>query len=598
MATAQQATPKALPRRWPQAGLAAWIAGIVMLALLPLAAFSAWVLWHQLGEQQAQSGLAMRQRAQVAAMAVSHELASLYTPLALLAEQEQRDPADAAVLRQQAGRLLQGDGRFVAVALADAGGEQPLQAAVPEGAPLPPVFVLQFQRPQGEGDPRGLSPVHTGARAGAAFALAPPLPPPAGRERWLRAVVRAEAVGARLNEQPWPPGWAALLVDQAQAVVAHSGRGPAGAGPLPVAGAPAAGPEFEAPGSDGRPWRVATAAVPGTPWQVWVAQPLTALEAQARAPLLSIVAAGLLCAAVALAAGLGLARLLSRQLRAVVEARRQAGGARPQALIAEVDALAEALDRAEADAAQASGALSEAREDALQRLRERSEMLDVLAHEVRQPLNNAGSALQAAAAVLPRAPAGDGGAAAAPLQRAAAVLGEVQASIDNTLAAAALLVGSTVAREDGDIDALLAVALADLPPADAARVRVQRDTATRTAAMDAGLMRLALRNLVSNALKFSPPGSAVTVRLADSDEPLALLIDVIDTGPGIAEDRLPHLFQRSGQRPLGASGRRQGLGLYIVRRVMEVQGGGVELLRNGPGGVTMRLVVNQGGDED
>ena len=47
----------------------------------------------------------------------------------------------------------------------------------------------------------------------------------------------------------------------------------------------------------------------------------------------------------------------------------------------------------------------------------------------------------------------------------------------------------------------------------------------------------------------------------------------------------------------GASGRRQGLGLYIVRRVMEVQGGSVQLLRNAPDGVTMRLVVDQAGDD-
>ena len=55
----------------------------------------------------------------------------------------------------------------------------------------------------------------------------------------------------------------------------------------------------------------------------------------------------------------------------------------------------------------------------------------------------------------------------------------------------------------------------DLPPADAARVRIQRDTATRTASMDASLMRLALRNLLSNALKFSPPDAPVTLRIAE-----------------------------------------------------------------------------------
>jgi hypothetical protein len=45
--------------------------------------------------------------------------------------------------------------------------------------------------------------------------------------------------------------------------------------------------------------------------------------------------------------------------------------------------------------------------------------------------------------------------------------------------------------------------------------------------MDPGLMRLALRNLLSNALHHSPPQRSVTLRIGDSDEPLALVIEVI-----------------------------------------------------------------------
>jgi len=106
-------------------------------------------------------------------------------------------------------------------------------------------------------------------------------------------------------------------------------------------------------------------------------------------------------------------------------------------------------------------------------------------------------------------------------------------------------------------------------------------------------MRLALRNLLSNALKYSPAGSPVTIRLADSDEPLALLIDVEDGGNGVSATLLPHLFERGarGGGPYGRAG--HGLGLYIVRRVMELHGGRVQLLRNTSAGSTMRLVVEQ-----
>jgi len=236
-----------------------------------------------------------------------------------------------------------------------------------------------------------------------------------------------------------------------------------------------------------------------------------------------------------------------------------------------------------------------ARQDALVKLTERSDMLDVLAHEVRQPLNNASAALQAASATLQRR--GDT-AVDEPLRRAETVLSDVRASIDNTLATASLLVGAERAHaEDTDIDTLLAMAIRDLPATEAGRVRIERATATRTAALDGSLMRLALRNLLSNALRYSPRTEPVVLRVADSDAPLALVIDVIDHGPGIATDLLGQMFDRGGRRPQSAGARRQGLGLFIVRRVMELHGGTVQMERTGPDGTTMRLLIVQGAED-
>jgi PAS domain S-box-containing protein len=234
-------------------------------------------------------------------------------------------------------------------------------------------------------------------------------------------------------------------------------------------------------------------------------------------------------------------------------------------------------------------------------LSERSQMLDILAHEVRQPLNNASAALQSAAGALS---AIDDQGASPRLSRAQSVLSQVLSSIDNTLAVASLLARpDPIERDDTDIDALLAVTIADMPPAERDRVRIERSTSLRTASMDMSLMRLALRNLISNALRYSTPGAAVIVHLADSDEPLALVIDVRDEGPGIPASSLPHLFERGFQQNTGRNtalvpkrenlGHGLGLGLYIVRRVMELHGGTVSLLRNTPQGVTMRLTVVQ-----
>ena len=221
-------------------------------------------------------------------------------------------------------------------------------------------------------------------------------------------------------------------------------------------------------------------------------------------------------------------------------------------------------------------------------LAERSQMLDVLAHEVRQPLNNASAALQSASGALAEVGAGP---VAHRLARAHAVLSQVTGSLDNTLAVATQLARpGPVQREDIDIDTLVAVSVGDLPAEQRGRIVVERQTATRTVLADLGLVRLALRNLLVNALRHGAAGQPVTVRLADSDEPLALIIDVIDHGPGIDAGLVPRLFER-GVRGSGSGG--HGLGLFLVRRVMEQHGGRVVLLQNSPGQVVFRLVLEQ-----
>lgn len=224
-------------------------------------------------------------------------------------------------------------------------------------------------------------------------------------------------------------------------------------------------------------------------------------------------------------------------------------------------------------------------------LTERSEMLDVMAHEVRQPLNNASAALQSAASAL----RGIGDETASlRVTRARSVMAQVLASIDNTLAVATLLARpDPIEHADTDIDTMLEVAITDLPEVERSRVRIERVTRTRTASMDMSLMRLALRNLLSNAFKYSPAGSEVVIRVDDSDEPLALVIDVSDAGGAIPEAIVPKLFTRGARATQPGVSSGHGLGLYIVRRVMELHHGRVEVVRNEAAGVTLRLWVHQ-----
>ena len=83
---------------------------------------------------------------------------------------------------------------------------------------------------------------------------------------------------------------------------------------------------------------------------------------------------------------------------------------------------------------------------------------------------------------------------------------------------------------------------------------------------DKDLLREAVANLVDNAVRFSPRGTEVTLRVARG--PAGPSIDVIDRGPGIEEERLPRLFERFQRSDSGS-----GLGLAIARRVVERHGG-------------------------
>ena len=124
------------------------------------------------------------------------------------------------------------------------------------------------------------------------------------------------------------------------------------------------------------------------------------------------------------------------------------------------------------------------------------------------------------------------------------------------------------------------------------RLAVTLDPSARRVSGDAGRLQQAVWNLVSNALKFTPAGGRVEVRLGRSGPDLE--ISVTDTGCGIDPEFLPHVFDRFRQAD-GTITRRHGglgLGLSIVRQLVEMHGGSVYADSPGEGGgstFTIRL---------
>lgn len=98
-------------------------------------------------------------------------------------------------------------------------------------------------------------------------------------------------------------------------------------------------------------------------------------------------------------------------------------------------------------------------------------------------------------------------------------------------------------------------------------------------------------NLAGNALKFTPGGGQVAIRLTDA--PAAATIEVRDSGPGIPADELPRIFERfyRGTNTGDARASGSGLGLAIVRSIVEMHGGSVEVESTVGKGSVFRVIL-------
>jgi two-component system, OmpR family, sensor kinase len=109
---------------------------------------------------------------------------------------------------------------------------------------------------------------------------------------------------------------------------------------------------------------------------------------------------------------------------------------------------------------------------------------------------------------------------------------------------------------------------------------------------DQDLLFLAIHNLLDNALKFTRPGDTIELRAFEDGSTVA--IEVADTGPGISEEDLPHVWEEL-YRGMGARGiPGSGLGLALVRAVAERHNGQVNLRSRAGQGTVFTLKLPAG----
>jgi PAS domain S-box-containing protein len=238
-----------------------------------------------------------------------------------------------------------------------------------------------------------------------------------------------------------------------------------------------------------------------------------------------------------------------------------------------------------------SDALEEARADAARANEAKDTFLATLSHELRSPL----SALLAWVSILRRR--GDD---PATRERAIGVLERsvrTQTQLINDLLDVSRIVSGKLGLEVAPVD--LAAELPEClealrPAADAKGVALEGDLSRNPMVVlgDEARLEQVIRNLIDNAIKFTPSGGRVRVRLQQLDREAELTVS--DTGEGFPPELRATIFDRFQQsrNPRTRQHGGLGLGLAIVRHLIEAHGGTVSADSPGPGrGATFRIRI-------
>lgn len=220
---------------------------------------------------------------------------------------------------------------------------------------------------------------------------------------------------------------------------------------------------------------------------------------------------------------------------------------------------------------------------------ERFHLLKMLTHEVRQPLNTAQAALQSVIDEVGRNDATSKETHPA-IDRALVTLNSIALSISNSILGATLIAKGRVAQfQMIDLCAVSQLSLLDINPSDRKRIVYDFAQDVIFAEADPIVLRLAIRNLLENALKYSPAGTAVHFEIRIDEEEMSAIFRVINevTDPASLKG---DIFERD-KRGVDSRYEGFGLGLYIVREVAAIHRGHLQYNIIDSGGVAFELHI-------
>lgn len=577
-----------LPLRWH---LVLLVAG----TLLPVVIFAAAVVNQLAQQQRAAAERRLVRAARSLADAIDREQTGAVRMLQALAQSDALGHDDLRTFYGEARRVATMQPEWLCIILALPDGSQRLNTLHPYGAPLPHVIEpASLKRLVATAQPQ----IGDLARGGARWAF--PIRVPVmrrGRVRYsLTAVITPESLNKLVAAQaPTEGEWSRGVVDGQGKIAARSQNigkylgEPAAPAFLRVRETAYEG-FYRTVSLDGMPVYSAFSHVDTTRWTAGVGVPVDVLEAPARRAMLLVALLGL---GLLLVSGTG-ALLLSRRIAgamtsasaaAVALARgesspvQHAGIEEAAALETALRSSAKLLAQREAERDLHLARAETARAQAEEASRLKDEFLATLSHELRTPL----TAIMGWAN-LARLGRGDADQLDKALETIERNSQSLAGLVDDLLDMARIVTGKLqLAMQPLGLEGVIGAAVDAVRPAAAAKgitLQVHRD-AEVTVAGDATRLQQVVWNLLTNAVKFTPRGGQVAVKLTRDDGQAA--IEVQDSGIGIGPEFLPHVFDRFRQAD-GSSTRQfggLGLGLAIVRHLVELHGGTVEVASEG-----------------
>jgi len=221
---------------------------------------------------------------------------------------------------------------------------------------------------------------------------------------------------------------------------------------------------------------------------------------------------------------------------------------------------------------------------------ERYYLLKMLTHEVRQPLHTALATLDTISLQL-RAGQTEPEVMQQTIMKAQSTLNSIVLSISNSILAAPLITqGRTSHLHLIDLCGVSQLALLDVDPSQRDRIQQKFEQPVIYVDGDPIILRLGIRNLLENAIKYSPSGTPILFEMVTDEENLALVIRVTNKlrdQSTLSAD----IFERN-QRGVDSLYEGTGLGLYIVRAVAELHNGEVTYHLTNDNKVAFELTIS------